>query len=127
MSGDIPLFPLYAIFVWARKTLLFFPITNSHTNVSSHPAKGTSLILPVGPAYPYRFYRLRIIHIGFQAFMMCDGKVGVLLGLDTTYLSTQYVEAERSFHNTVLAYDNTLCQDPECLHHIHYSVSVRTD
>jgi hypothetical protein len=45
--------------------------------------------------------------------MVCVGKVGVFLGLGTTYLLTLYVETARSFHKTVSAYDPTLCQDPE--------------
>jgi hypothetical protein len=55
---------------------------------------------------------------------VCVGKVGVFLGLATTYLLTLYVKAARSFHKTVSAYDPTLCQDPEYLHLIHYIILV---
>jgi hypothetical protein len=125
MSGDIPHLPLYAISV-DEENFTFFPLTNSHMwKVSSHPTKGTCLTVPVGLAYPYRFYRLRVIHIGFQAFMVCVGKMLVFLGLSTTYLLTLYVEKARSFHKSVSAYDPTLCQDPEYLHFIHYSLLVQ--
>lgn len=81
MSGTIPLFPLYASIVWTRKTLLFSLTNSNMEKVSSHPAKGTCLTVPVGLTYQYRFYRLGIIHTGFHAFMVCAGKLGVFWAL----------------------------------------------